>query len=220
MIPHPNLKAWLPMEGNFLDYSGNGLSTNNSNAPVATTGRIGRGYDFNGTSQYAWISDSATIDILGAQTVAISVKPDRVNTTQTIIGKGTVSNWSFILQHTASNELMLHIYGNLAGSIRLGRKTAAGALSVGVFSHLIMEYDGGTSSSGLRIYRDLVQIDTTDDNAGTFASRQDGGAEVRIAQDNGVRFWDGVIDDVQVYNKVLPLSDKQRVFMGLHPIST
>jgi hypothetical protein len=67
----------------------------------------------------------------------------------------------------SNGALLLRIFSN--ASVYIGRSTAAAAVAVSTKSIISWTYDGGTSSSGIKIYKNGVQIDTTDNNNSVYA---------------------------------------------------
>lgn len=77
--------------------------------------------------------------------------------------------WYFILN--ATSQILMNIYDESADTY-IGRLTAAPAVTVGTWYIIIATYDGSQANSGVKIYRDGVQIDTGDSASGTYVAME------------------------------------------------
>lgn len=94
----------------------------------------------------------------------------------------------------------IHDGGN-AGLDWIGRETDAGALVAGTPDIWTFTYDGGTTASGIKIYKNGVQADTTDANSGTYTVPSGGGdVLVVLAQAGGVAAVNAHLAEVTWYN--------------------
>lgn len=84
----------------------------------------------------------------------------------------------------------------------IGRKTAAGAYTAGESAVWTGTYDGGTLSSGIKIFKNGVQVDTADAQAGTY-TLPGAGANLRVGSQVGTIPLNGKLLALAVWNRVL-----------------
>lgn len=72
--------------------------------------------------------------------------------------------------------------------------------------HLVATYDGGTLSSGVKIYLNGSCIDDTDDESGTFVAIENLAAAVWVGR-KGSDYSDGLLDNVMMHTEVLSASE-------------
>jgi WD40 repeat protein len=84
----------------------------------------------------------------------------------------------------------------------------------GNWSHLVFTYDGGNTSSALRIYNHGVRADTDDFGQGrSFVSFNDLNVRSEIgSQNNGAESFHGILDDIRIYNRALSEKEVQQLY--------
>lgn len=177
------------------DSSGKGNHGTLKNGPTWTTGRIGGALDFDGTNDYVNIGNILSS---GASqlTVAAWVKRNSSGDDRIIAKSASTSpsDPSYIFSLSASQS---QIGMRLTGT----RFWAEGGISNDVWQHLAFTYDG----SMIRLYVDGVEIASTPKTGAIPASNV---TAVIGNNDPGLndRYWDGLIDEVRIYERALNAS--------------
>lgn len=213
MIGHPNLKAWWRLDGNSQDSSGNGLNgtdtsityngaTFGKGAALTPSGYISMGnvlgFETNQPHSIgAWLTGSQNLD-------------------SNLIGKQLNSgNYAgFGLGTRLNSGYQVYIYaGGPAIILSIAPIDAVNP------HHIMYTYNGSLAASGVTVYVDGSPVAKTTwinnlsgsiINTGNFQINGRGGANA---------MWTGAVDDVQVYNIVLPQSDIRRIMLGKHPLT-
>jgi hypothetical protein len=172
------------------------------NTPTWVTGKFGNALDFESTnSQYGYVADSASLSITSDLTISAWIKPESTTaaTLFDIAGK-----WDYI-SGTAHESYLLAQYGD---EIRMYIEAAANYvttssanLETGKWYHIVAVYDA--SETSVIIYVNGIEQGTT--VTGTIpggitddTDRFHIGAE--DSSTTATNFYDGIIDDVRVYN--------------------
>ena len=212
MIVTPNLKFWLPMEGNANDASGNGNNGTVSGAVLAT-GKFGQCYNFDGTNDYITISPNTSLNVGNILTISAWFKTDSISKRQTIYSHGS----------NASGGMQLEINGQGSGSFGMIMNgiwlyyTGVNKFSAGEWNNIAYTRSGAGGGNH-KLYLNGTEI--TDIVRQTSDNFTDQTANSLIAgRTTSTQLFDGEIDNVLIFSKVLSQSDIKRVMMGLHPLS-
>ena len=182
------------------DATGKGHTGTISGASWTTAGKNGRALSFDGINDWVTIADANDLDLTNGMTLEAWVKPNGL------------AGWNTILLKEANSTLAYALYANdgnpwPAVTIRIGNGdySAVGTsrLPLGIWTHLAATYDGTT----LRLYVNGTQVgsrpQTGNMNATNRALRIGGNA---VWTDE---FFNGLIDDVRVYNRALTAGEIQ-----------
>lgn len=194
------------------DASGNGntgtLSTFGTGNPTWATGNIGSALTFDAADDVVTVGSGATLDDLPAITIAAWIKPNTVGeggSPGRIVHKGTTTSptagWQFVTQATNSIAFAVD-----HGTTDLNRVSAANALgtTLGVWKHVVVTWTGSATATNIKLYVDGVETAYSTTTDGGAARVSDAASSVFIGNDNtGVRTFDGALDDVRIYNRVL-----------------
>ena len=171
---------------------------------------FGSAVSFNGLDDLITVAHNATLSLTSGMTLEAWVNPS-ANT-----GTGVQSGWrTVILKERGAAGLSYALYGNdgnptpeqPAGYIRLGtqdrRAGAAPALPLGAWSHVALTYDG----AALKLYVGGVLRSSAAMTGSIVTST----APLRIGGNNvfASEFFQGLIDDVRVYNRSLTAAEIQ-----------
>jgi hypothetical protein len=145
---------------------------------------------FDGVNDYMSVADSNSLEIASPLTLEAWIDPDALGAPgnlSTIVGK----TGSFALRLNGS--ALVFELTTLAGPQQLS--TATGAIEAGKPQHVVATYDGTTR----RLYLDGVEVEAeplagANESSGVFFVGSSGGLS---------GFFDGTIDEVAVYSKVL-----------------
>jgi hypothetical protein len=79
-----------------------------------------------------------------------------------------------------------------------------------------MTWNGGTTNSAVNLYINNIEVDTTDDGAGSFTGPFSGtGGNMQIGAQHlnpGNDYFNGVINDVRIYNRALSAADVTELY--------
>lgn len=201
------------------DGSGNGNNGNLINIATSTfytTGEIGQALNFDGTNDYISMGD--ILDLNGGVPFSISTWAmfNDFTNSPSILGKfdGTGNNFAYTLEmgqlfETDGSGLGLMLLDSSSGGY-IGRSTSRKIVK-GVWYHIVGTYDGGSTSSSVKLYYNGVQVDDTNTQGGTFTTIRNVSTPLTIgsllSNGNPNYLIKGKIDDVRIYNRVLSQSE-------------
>jgi len=188
--------------GTFVDENGAAAVTSDHN----TTGHINGAFELDGTNDYITVGDAAAFTPDGTPlsiTAWVSLSADEGALDFMIINKkGTALEWSF---NVGGDNLYLTLYDESAAQAKIGRydSTTDYALYEGAgFIFVAGTYDGGSLSSGVKLYLDADKVDDSNDINGTFVNVDDSNEDLAMGID-GASVAKGVIDNVVIYDTEL-----------------
>ncbi|MCB9333943.1 MAG: DNRLRE domain-containing protein, partial [Lewinellaceae bacterium] len=191
----------------LVDSSPYGNDASTVGNPTWTTGVVGQALNLDGSTQYATVPDAASLDITTAITLAAWIKPaGSAFSTQYIIKKATQGG-------TNGYELSLSTLGEVfvrfnqaasANTYRLNSITTY-PLNSSAWMHIAATFDQNTGL--IKLYINGAQ--EGGDLPGPAAIATNNLALGIGAQPDGVSKFNGMLDDVRVYNKALTLGEIQ-----------
>lgn len=209
------LMGYWPFNGNPKDatpYAGNGTLVN---APTLTTDRRGRAssaYNFTAaSSQHMTVPDSPQLSPTTAVSVSVWFKGTVANTSYASSGSVVGIVNKDIGGSSAQNPIygFQVVNGTLAftstSSTNVFVQSVYGGLADDTWYHAVGTYDG----SNIRLYvngvlRDTDPQVTLDDSTGLL--------RVGMQKSGFVRYFNGVIDEVRVWNRTLSLGEVQTLY--------
>lgn len=216
MIGHPNLKAHWRLEGNSNDSSGSGFNgTDTSMVYGASSGIIGQGAALT-SARYSSMGNVLGFESNQPHSIGAWLKGAQ-NLDSTIITKqqGGFPYWGYGLSTRASNAYQMFIYNGPTAVI-----VSFPSVETSGWHHIMYTYTGSRLASGVVIYIDGVVASPTVQLNNLNTSTITSTAAFQINGRGGANnMWTGDIDDVQVYNYVLPASDVRRIMFGKHPLT-
>ncbi|MCK9582412.1 MAG: hypothetical protein M0Q46_02140 [Endomicrobiales bacterium] len=226
-IKTSNMLLGMPMEGNANDICG-GSTTVVGGATVGT-GKLGKGYDFDGTNGYISIADNTQLSAIGAKTVCAWFKGTDTAKINCIVSKDYAfpnREWSLFAGYSGGAYIDTREFdGKSTGTGYLrAAGTTASTIFDGNWHHIAYTFDGINATGHIKIYCDgkLVPLNMFDVLVGSGAVLIDGSGAVnigRFAADNAKCVTES-IDDVQIYNRALPETDIRRIMIGLPPFNS
>ncbi len=170
------------------------------NGPTWTAGRVGGAVSFDGTDDYVTVANEATYDVTGNLTVAAWIKVDTFTKQwQSIVTKGD-SAWR-LLRNNLTDALCFAGTGLTADTVYGTRN-----VNDGQWHHAVGVYDG----TRLSLYVDGT-LDASAASTGAIGTNNYNVFIGENAQATGRQF-DGLIDDVRVYNRALSATDVSALY--------
>lgn len=208
------------LENTALDGSGNGNHGIVTGA-VYTAGLLGRCLSFNGTSDYVRMGPAIAFERTDPFTFATGVKRDRTGTAEYFISKQLdvphFTGWR--VQFLATDTILIQLVNHEGTANKLEVRSTETFTSTSAFYHVAATYDGSSTPAGVRLYADgklLTNVTVTD---GLTASILNAANLQMSGRGTTTRLFDGLIDEVCIWNRVLIESDIRRVMLGLPPIA-
>jgi MSHA biogenesis protein MshQ len=205
--------TWTNAAGEVIDSGTSGLNmtsfgtptTSNSSPPLIGDPGTCRYGNFNGTNQYLQVADNAAHDMAEQVSVTAWVYPRSLGSElRSIVSKDT--NYEFHL-NTAGQ-----LYWWWGGAPQ--ELTTAVTVPLNQWSHIAITYQSGMQ----RIYINGV-LRASGTQTGNLTTNAN---PLQIGQDQGLagRHWDGLIDEVRIYNVALSAAQVSTVRLATHPCST
>ena len=177
---------------------------------LKVTGKIGGAMDFDGSSGYINIPDSASLDAFTSCTLELWGKPDTTNFAMPL-GKyrdSTGADLSYRLMYShpdlGTGTIEIAVFNqNSPGSNWMDRRSTSAQMFVGAWSQLMGLWDGGGTPSALRLYINGSNLSATSSSeTGDFTAMSNSAVSVKIGCGNSAgtnTYWfDGMIDEVRI----------------------
>ena len=181
-------------------YDGSLLGNNGSISGAGwTNGVSGKALDFDGVNDSVSFGD--VLDLDGSRTVAAWIKPDQLGSYRIIFAKNM---WQFGLWIDSYGRVRSFVAGSSATAQSLS--SYDDTVSTGVWTHVAMAFDmDGDKKIHLYINgEEVADYATQTALAGSVVLND---SAVRIGYGGASYLFDGVIDDVKVYDKALSAED-------------
>ncbi|MCA9212043.1 MAG: LamG domain-containing protein [Planctomycetales bacterium] len=193
------LVAYFPLDGDFNDVVGghNGTFMGSDTAPNFSAGKFGDGIDLDGIDQFVEVADPDAFNFVGSDfSVAAWTRVDGFTKSwQALLANGEGNRWRF---HRRGGESIITGNGGNA-DVPAYDPAALGlnALDDGELHHVALVSRNGDS---VNLWVDGVNVST-----GPAPTVEFTGMPVMIGEnpDARNRTWDGLIDDVGLWNRAL-----------------
>ncbi|MGA2241282.1 MAG: LamG-like jellyroll fold domain-containing protein [Verrucomicrobiota bacterium] len=198
------LVGWWPGEGDANDVAGGNNGTLVNGASFAK-GIIGQAFSFNGTSSYVSIPDSPSLDAFtNCLTIETWININQLAASSDWRGIVTKGNSSWRLQGTAgAGTLTFSVTGfdpqDLTGSRNVND---------GQWHHVAAVYDRTGMYLWMYLYVDGA-LDVSHRVYGSFSQNND---PICIGANSSAYFFNGLLDDVSIYNRALTASEIQAIY--------
>jgi hypothetical protein len=202
VTPPSGMVAWYPGDGNTDDIQNGNKGTLEGGATFAP-GMVGQAFSLNGTDAFVQAPSSAATDptTAGSQDawVMFNQLPSAAGHIMEIIGKGGFGT-DFDLQAETDNRF--HFY--IAANTSVASNTV---IQTGVWYHVAGAWD---SIIGLQMYVNGALENTNP----TLLTRSQSGQPLEIGNQPffAGRFFDGLIDEVEVFGRALSASEVLGIF--------
>lgn len=205
----------------------NGTAINNASA--WTNGKIGGGVKFNKTDDSEIVIDSVndfnnTLSRVNNYSISLWVNTTTVNGAGSFIGRGFNPNFTSFGYSGDANDIGFYLNSkeNDSDTGDLFVKTSTNDLTANVWHHLVVIYNGSLDASGVKMFIDgVAQSSTTVLNdlgkADTNGTNFLGGDAVLLGvgfQNSTARHFNGTIDEVGIWNRILSDSEISDLYNG------
>lgn len=161
---------------------------------------MGASREFSGSGQYLTASDAASLTPSGAFSIVGWFKPDTKVGTE-FCGKYASNQSEYAIACGNNQNLYWFLYDE-TNNAYIGRYVDSGDWSAGSWIRLACTYDGGTASSGVKIFIDGAQEDSGNFESGSFSQVRDTTSDLILgyAQAWGGSRYDGHMAHVQLFD--------------------
>ncbi|MFH1657468.1 MAG: LamG-like jellyroll fold domain-containing protein [bacterium] len=190
-------------DGTVTDLSGNGNhGTRTGTTLVPSIPELGNALSFNGSTDYVSVPDSNSLDLTTAGTIEVWAKKDTQKNYQMYVTKGIASaNTGYQLMDYGSTGRIVLRWGSDGNNIITDE-----VVPTGVWYHIVGTYDG----SNLMIYLNgslAKKVPYTTDAVANTDPLMIGRRSTATSY-----FFDGILDEVRIYNESLTLSEIQQLY--------
>jgi hypothetical protein len=203
--PHPGLVGWWRFdEGTGIIAKDNSIYGNHGtiSGAIWVTGKYGEALRFNGASDYVEIAHASSLAPTSGISLEAWVNVTRLNTMEVILTKSTAGKdvWQdYALTHEANN-IFRGIFV-VAGNTRVVNSLPH--TNTNVWYHIVTTFDG----QSLKMYVNGV-LEGTATYAGALGTSTNA---LRIGKQTVYNFQ-GVIDEIRIYNRALSAAEIQTSF--------
>src|SRR3989344_5462976 len=203
-----------------FDRSGNNNNGTLTNGPTRVPGKIGQAVNFDGSDDYVDAGSGSSLDNITVKTVSAWIFPRSAgeNSVGRIVDKGNnVNGWELDMCGSGnaiceSSDRILYHYTTDGTT---GQWIAGGSsIQYNQWQHVVVIHDNSSLTNDPVFYINGVLSATTEHQTPTgtaFAS--DSAQSLRMGErGDGLRTFDGLIDDVRVYNRALSSDEIKRLY--------
>ncbi len=194
------------------DMSGNGNDGALNGDPQWVAGKIGGAMEFDGTDDYVDCGNDESLNFTDEITITAWVKIDLFGDWDGIVTKG-IDQSPYAMQMWGNGALRFSAnWGSPSGGIGEGTWNTNTQMVSGIWVHVAITYDGST----LRFYIDGAQDSLEVPLNLTFGTVSE---SLVLGCDfpGGDEYFDGVMDDVRIYDRSLSAAQVQDLVNGISP---
>lgn len=209
-----NLVSYWALEDATDEHSTNDLTNNNS--ATFATGQINNGVDLeSSSSQYLSIVDGSQtgLDITSGQLTAsfwVKLESQPSNSNFALFAKSGVgaSSYTFYYKDTGGTKSgVVLIYDSGAPTTNINHNIVGLTLTTGVWTHLVVQYDG--SGSIAYVYKNGTLVDS--DTNGSANDINNSTQSFRIGTEIS-EYTDGVIDEFGIWDRILTTDEIDELY--------
>ena len=199
--------SWWPGDGhtNDIHSNNNAVSYNGSFA----AGQVGQAFDVDGVNDMANFGNPVNLQITQAITADAWISPDTTTAGafKTVVSKFGQSDsaWGLFILQTSPGVATVQGFITRNDTVLVGVQGGVVPVGTGVFTHVAMSY---SDADGMRIYVNGAQVAAGGAGSGPIKTSA---RNVTIGQDSDAavsnRWFDGKIDEVEIFNRVLTGSE-------------
>jgi len=213
--PPPDMVAWWtldePVGPTAADSALNNDGTH-AGGPSPVGGMVAGGLEFSGANQWVRVPDNASLSFGDSATdTEMSIDTwilldDATSFSIVVKGSGNQREYAFGL--TSSDTLSLRLIDTDSPGYLEQESTATFTTDEGDWVHVAATYDGSGNGAGITLFRNGVPIPSVDNSTAGYVAMHDTGADLLIGTDfTFVTFADGVIDEIEVFDRQLTAAE-------------
>jgi hypothetical protein len=171
--------------------------------------------DFDGTNDYVDCGGSSDFSFTdgssndSAFSISAWVKFDNTNRARLVSKDTGTSSREYLFGTNATNKFNM-LLGN--GSVNLDIQNNTTLNNTDWF-HVVATYDGSETASGLKVYVNADASSLTNNSLGSYSGMPSTGGNLEIGRfANGHSFFNGLVDEVAVFNSALSASDVTAIY--------
>ena len=197
------------------DRSGQGHNGTLTSGPTRVVGKIGQALNFNGSTNFVALGTDTYNSIMsGKSAVSVSfwIKPTSYNNAgnrSRIIDLQLSAGSNAFLVDFPTGDNNLEIAGRSISSDTLQSKTGT-PVSLGVWTHIVGVLD--FQNSRILVYKNGSLLSSTGVSFGASTYTASSGATDSLGQVSGQQFYNGILDDVRVYNRALSATQVKQLY--------
>lgn len=185
--------------GTRTEDSSNNNTTGTITNATWTSGKMGKGLFFNGSS-YVDLGNPSAINPVNAITISAWVKATTTSVNNDIISDDNGGAITYFVRINASGK----IFGRISGTTITGNTT----LLPDVWYHITLAYDGANMYLYLNGVSDATPVAKTGSITNSGTSKNIG------RRPGGAAYFNGTIDEVRIYDRGLPSSEAYTLYKG------
>jgi len=197
-----------------FDSSGNGNDGTLEGDPQWVEGQLGGALEGDGNGDYIRVTHSDSLDISDAVTVALwvygGIPPDQV------ICKGSgggawVASYSFRIDDDSSHVRQINFRGRVGTNA--DAINSASPIPQDEWTHIAITFDVSAQGNNQKIYIN-GQLDIESRSENPLSTNTDDLLIGADAYDTTRWHWQGMLDDIRIYNQALPEGQIQAIMLG------
>jgi hypothetical protein len=197
------------------DSSLNGNTGTLVNGPTRTTGQSGGALSFDGSNDAVTVPASGTLNNLSAVTISAWMRPN--SSGENSFGRIIQKTNGFMLYLSSGNQVVFQVPYSTTD---VKRQTSNNVVSYGVWTHVVVTWDGSATGSNIHIYLNGTEVASylaTTNGVGTRVDDSAGALNIgnNATQD---RTFNGLLDEVSIYNRVLSPAEVAALTAGNGPV--
>ena len=200
-IVQADLVGHWRFDGNLEDSTGEAHGIFNGGSPLYVAGSIGQGIEFDGVSQFVHLPSANP----SAYTITLWVRPGRTDAASVIVrtsGSGPTTHWSHQLRINPEGAFHHYLW---VGSERHVAGTTL--VEVDAWYHVAI---AAANDGPMHLYVNAEEDAASTDVAGTLWGEGDR-YYVGSNSGHGMGWFQGVVDDVQIYDSILTAEEVDRI---------
>jgi hypothetical protein len=210
------LIGWWTLDGKDIsgvhayDASGNGNRGTLTNNPDRVPGNLGQGLEFDGVDDNVNLGTGNNLGNLSPLTYSAWIKPD---------SHGESNQGHIISKEFSTKRLYLDPTGQIFfeilfdGGSHVNINSVSNSVTMGKWQHVVVTWDGSNPASGVKVYVDNAQVASSFTNDGIGSPQSESSDDYLIGNRGaGDRTFNGLIDDVRIYNRALSADEIKRLY--------
>jgi hypothetical protein len=204
------------------DMSGNGNTGTLTNGPTWVDGKNGKAVNFDGTNDYVSAGSPALLDDIATLTTCAWINPETLpaDGAYRIIDEKTsgTGGWAFLV-YNSSGTLVPGLYRDF--STYDGYWFGTQGIALNTWTHVCLAYDNSSVSNDPVFYINGASISATEVYTPIGTASSDAASTLVIGAYTSAYYFDGSIDEVRMYNRVLSVTEIAAVYgAGVAEVST